>query len=231
MGSARVRDVMTRYVAVVRPKTSFKTLTRLMIDLRVSALPVIGDDNRVVGVVSEADLLRKLARVGIDASSGSPWWHRSHSAHADVPGNTAGDVMSTPVRSVDPDATLPEAARLMETAGVKRLLVIAADGGLRGLLSRRDVLSRFDRPDHDIASDIRRNVVDKFLTEDGVTVQVCVTNGVARLTGHVDRRSSAEIARRMTLAVDGVVDVLVDLTWGRDDTEEIHRRHVFEATI
>ena len=126
---ARVQDVMTIEVVVAQPTTPVKQVARLLADHRLSALPVVDGQGRVLGVVSEADLL----------GAGRPVAERQ-------PPATAGAVMTSPAVTVDPQATVTEAARRMQAAGMKRLPVVAGSGRLVGIVSRADLLRPLTRP-------------------------------------------------------------------------------------
>src|SRR6266540_3655403 len=124
MISRTVRNVMTREVVTVNEQAPFTELVRLMAVHKLSALPVVDGDGQVVGIVSEADLLRKEEYQ--DEQDAPHWLERRHQrvARSKAAGRTAAEVMSTPVITVDPDATVPMAARLLARHGIKRLPVL-----------------------------------------------------------------------------------------------------------
>ena len=140
-----VKDVMTTRVIWVRKDAPFRDLAVAMRRHRVSAFPVLGDDDKVIGVVSEADMLTKEA---VDAGVISGILHHRDAEKAR--GTTAGDLMTAAVVAVAPADTVEHAAQLMYSRKVKRLPVIDADGRLVGIISRADVLAVFDRTDEDI---------------------------------------------------------------------------------
>src|SRR6266571_603091 len=134
----RVKDVMTREVTTVAPATPVKEIARQIAQNRVSALPVVDSEGRVVGVVSEADLLLKEGRIEAGHSSlFEPAGRRAERAKA--AGFTAAELMTAPALTVAPEAPLAEAARLMRERGVKRLIVVDERGNLVGIISRGDV--------------------------------------------------------------------------------------------
>ncbi|WP_424860383.1 CBS domain-containing protein [Streptomyces sp. MMS24-I29] len=207
MTSARctVADVMTKTVVTVAPDTEFKEIVTVMERWKVTAVPVVDDESRVVGVVSEADLLAKeefrarrigmieqMRRLGDTAKAGSV---------------RAGDLMSSPAVTVRPDAPLPQAARLMADQRVKRLPVVDADGGLKGVVSRADLLKVFLRPDEALAADVRREVVDRLFPGAARAVEVAVAQGVVTLSGRIHDSSLIPVAARLAQSVEGVVDV------------------------
>src|SRR5215471_15112269 len=146
--NAIVKDVMTAPVVAVKRDTTYKELAARLREHRVSAFPVVDDHGKVVGVVSEADLLAKEALSGDDPGRIAAMLHRREHEKADA--LTAGDLMTHPVVTVTPQDTVEHAARLMYMLKVKRLPVVDADGHLTGIVSRSDVLAVFDRPDEEI---------------------------------------------------------------------------------
>ncbi len=225
MNTRTVRSVMTRNVVTARPDTSFKDLVTTLADERVSALPVVDDEGRVVGVVSEGDLLHRLD-LPPDNPHSRLLRRRASAAPAGPLGDVAAGLMTRPAVTVASNAAVGSAARLMERHGVKRLPVV--DGTrLVGIVSRRDLLSTYLRADDDIRTEVRGDV----LLTDPATVKVVVDEGVVTLTGTVDRRSTAEIAGRLARAVSGVVDVVNLLDWQYDDSSELKRHYVFDAQV
>ncbi|WP_037802362.1 CBS domain-containing protein [Streptomyces sp. LaPpAH-108] len=201
---------MTRAVVAVGTGTLFRDMVERMEQWRVGALPVLEGDGRVVGVVSEADLLPKE-----EFREGEPDRLTQLRRMADLAkagAVTAGELMSTPAVTVHADATLPEAARIMAVKGVKRLPVIDAQGALVGVVSRGDLLKMFLRSDGELADEIRRSVVDVLFPAPVEPVHVVVADGVATLTGCVRDAERIELAARMTRGVEGVVDVDCRLT-------------------
>ncbi|MBX7553299.1 CBS domain-containing protein [Streptomyces sp. NPDC004232] len=208
-----VSDVMTQTVAAVGRRALFKEVAQLMQDRQVSALPVIEGGGRVVGVVSEADLLTK-EELRDDPDAGYLQLRQPvDMAKADA--LTAGDLMSSPAVTVRAGATLAEAARTMARAGVKRLPVVDEGGLLAGVVSRADLLKVFLRDDEDIAEEVRREIVSYLFPLSTSAVQVEVHDGVVLLTGRVRDNALVPVAARLVRAVEGVVDVQFDLA--RDD--------------
>ncbi len=124
--SATVRDVMTARVVAVRRDATFKDMAAMLRRSRISAFPVVDDARRVIGVVSEADLLVKEA---VQAEGTSVLAALRHLREEDkAAGITAGDLMTSPAVTVGPDAAVEEAARLMYDRRVKRLPVVTAAG-------------------------------------------------------------------------------------------------------
>ncbi|MFF7356411.1 CBS domain-containing protein [Streptomyces filipinensis] len=204
-----VSDVMTQTVAAVGRRAPFKEIVQLMQDWRVSALPVIEGEGRVVGVVSEADLLPK-EELRDDPDAGYLQLRQPVDV-AKAAALTAGDLMSSPAVTVRAAATLAEAARIMAREGVKRLPVVDEAELLTGVVSRADLLKVFLRDDEDIAGEVRREIASYLFPPPTSTVQVEVHDGVVTLTGRVRDTALVPVAARLVRAVEGVVDVGFDL--------------------
>ncbi|WP_405577128.1 CBS domain-containing protein [Streptomyces sp. NBC_01092] len=199
-----VSDVMTHTVVAVGSEAPFKEIVELLDQWKVSALPVLAGEGRVVGVVSEADLLPKEElRNGNEI--GSDIGERLKAGAL-----TAGELMSTPAVTVHADASLAEAARIMARRHVKRLPVVDGVGMLQGVVSRSDLLKVFLRSDAEIADEIRGSVLG--LLPITTTLGVSVTEGVVTLSGSMPERGLVPVVARAVRAVEGVVDVQLDLT-------------------
>ncbi|MFK4145367.1 CBS domain-containing protein [Streptomyces sp. NPDC004065] len=205
-----VSDVMTHTVVAVGRDAPFKDIVTLMGQWKVSALPVLEGEGRVVGVVSEADLLPKEEFRDSDPDRFTQLRRLPDLAKAGA--LIAGELMSSPAVTVHPDATLAEAARIMALRKVKRLPVVDDEGMLQGLVSRGDLLKVFLRPDDDIAEEVRREVVAHLFPSPVSPIHVQVKDGVVTLTGRIRDTSLVPVAARMVRAVEGVVDVDCRLT-------------------
>ena len=191
--SARVADVMTTEVVAVRADASFKEIAAMLRGLRVSAFPVLDGDDKVIGMVSETDLLPKEAlEAGYERHRGWRSARRHRAELAKAPGVTAADLMSRPPVTVGPYDLVSHAAHEMYDHQITCLPVVGAGGRLVGIISRSDVLSVFGRPDEEI----RREITDKIIVREfhvgPALVTVTVTDGVvtvgsmpeAAITGH-----------------------------------------------
>ena len=214
MQERAVRDLMSRDVMTVPPDASYKDVVRALFERDVHALPVVDGDGTLLGVVSASDLTcheeqpatwaRMLAREA-----------REHVRKAR--GRTARDLMSSPARTTDPDATVCRALREMSDAHVGQLVVM--DGGrLAGILTRRDVLRAFLRDDEEIRQEVEQAVA-AAVRDCPSRVQVEVSDGVVRLSGHVERLSCAWAAMAGAVSVAGVVDVEDEVSFDVDDTD------------
>jgi len=212
-----VSHVMTPGVVTVDALAPFKEVVRLMQEHRVSALPVVDTDGVLVGIVSEGDLiLKEDPELG---GGGHLFESRRHARdRSKAAGKRAHELMSTPVISVAPDASLGEAARKMHRAEVKRLPVVDAHGHLVGIVSRADLLRVFLREDAEIALEIRDDVIRRTLWIDPDTIRIVVREGVVTMQGQIERRSLLPILERLVTSIEGVVAVDDRLSYAVDDT-------------
>src|SRR5215472_11018160 len=200
---SRVRDVMTTSVVTVDRITPYKEIARLLTEHRISGMPVLTMGRHVAGVVSEADLL--AAR----APDTGGWWHWL-TGRKEHRGLVASQLMTAPAITIHPDAALATAAGLMSTHHLRRLPVVDPDGKLLGIVSRRDLLSVFLRPDAEIAHQVRE-ILTEVLPGGPTGVEVVMHDGVVMLTGAPELASDSDliqVAVRLTRDVDGVVDVI-----------------------
>ena len=208
-GRWRVRDVMSTDVVTVDKGVSYKQVARIMADNKVNALPVLTKNGHVAGIVSEADVLRKEERNFRRLGTGLPLRSRRERAQAEA--RTAAELMTTPAITIHPDAPVGAAARLMNGHRIRRLPVVDPSGQLIGIVSRRDLLSVFLRPDEEIAAEVHGVLTGVLLAEpDGVAVQV--RDGIVTLSGTLARTDLIEVAERLAYGVDGVVTVVSKLT-------------------
>jgi CBS domain-containing protein len=213
-----VKDLMTTPVVTVEPTTPFKEIVARLAQHRVSAVPVVDNDQRVLGVVSEADLL--LKEEFPEPEKDLPRWstRRARLERGKAAASVAHDLMTVAVVSIAPEATVAEAARRMHTAGVKRLPVVQG-GRLVGIVSRGDLLKVFDRSD----ADIRREIIEDVIVGEFMMAPsrffLHVTDGVVGLQGRVERRSLLPYVVRAVQGVEGVVRVENRLAYDLDDRD------------
>ena len=208
----RVSDVMTTEVLTVDRITPYQEIDRLLTEHRISGLPVLKMGREVAGVVTEADLLaaedETKRRARMSSSVGGRWLHRKQ-PHVSL---TAGTLMTAPAITIGPDATIPAAARLMNTHHIRRLPVVDEKGKLVGIVSRRDLLSVFLRPDADIIHDVRQ-VLHEIPVADPKEAVVTVRHGVVTVSGTMrsepgDSHDLIPLTLRLIWDIDGVVDVV-----------------------
>ncbi|WP_031077884.1 CBS domain-containing protein [Streptomyces sp. NRRL S-118] len=204
-----VNDVMTSTVVAVGLDARFEEIVAAMKEWQVTAVPVLEGEGRVVGVVSEADLLAKEELR--DKEPTLIGQKERLAGYAKAGAVIARDLMSSPAVTVLAGATLPQAARLMAEHRVKRLPVVDEQGILKGIVSRSDLLKVFLRTDEDLAAEVRREVVDRFFPVSRGGIEVAAEQGCVTLTGAVRDATLIPVAERLTRAVEGVVDVRCDL--------------------
>jgi CBS domain-containing protein len=213
-----VKEVMTKKVVTAGVSDPFKDIVRLMHEYRVSALPVIDGAGRLAGIVSEADLLLKEERAGEVDQRRLLEGRRRRVVREKAGGLVASELMTSPVVTVSPEATLSDAARLMHQRGVKRLPVVDRAGLVVGIVSRADLLRVFLRPDHEIRDEIQQDVIFKTLWMDPAMISVGVREGVVTLEGQVERRSLVGLLVHLVCEVAGVVGVDNGLSFDIDDS-------------
>ncbi|MFF5900845.1 CBS domain-containing protein [Streptomyces argenteolus] len=199
-----VSDVMTRTVVAVGLDARFKEIVTTVNQWQVTAVPVLEGEGRVVGIVSEADLLAKEELRDRDATMIGQRDRLTDYAKAGAV--TARDLMSSPAVTVPPDATLPQAARLMALHGIKRLPVVDSQGVLKGIVSRADLLKVFLRPDEELADEVRQEVVERLFPVSARNMRVHVREGRVTISGTVRDADLIPLAERLAAAVEGVVD-------------------------
>ena len=213
-----VADVMVEDVVTVQPDTPYKVLVEKLWLQGVSGLPVIDSQGKLVGIVSEADLMSKqehgggakameimrglslLAPEVLSADAGALLTGLSKAV-----GQTAADLMTSPVITIGPEATLTAAAAAMHKRNLKRLPVVGQDGRLAGIISRSDLLKVFLRSDESIEIDVKEALRADLGDPHGVTAKV--VNGVVTLEGEVPSPIESETLVRHLDTLPGVVGV------------------------
>lgn len=210
----QIKDIMTQDVVTVAMKTPVEEIAKLLLARHVSAVPVVDDTGTVQGLVSEGDLMRRIADPDKPRRS---WWleffadPRSDAAdYIKTHGRTASDIMTRDVVSVTEDMTAAEVARILETARIKRAPVLR-DGRLVGIVSRANLLQALASappPEADTGAEdrvLRERILQQLADVPGIQVSlvnVIVRNGLASIWGTVDSEFEREAVR---LAVESVV--------------------------
>jgi CBS domain-containing protein len=203
--NATVKDVMTTHVVAVRQNATYKEMATMLHKHRISAFPVLDDEDKVIGVVSEADLLTKEAHDG--ESRGFLEGILRHKEQGKVTGVIAADLMTGPALVVGPGEPVTNAARLMYSGRVKRLPVVNSDGRLIGIVSRSDVLSVYSKPDEAIKNEIRQQVVlDTFLVDPN-RFTITVKDGIVTLEGTPETNATGHEIVDAVRHLEGVVAV------------------------
>jgi CBS domain-containing protein len=203
---------MTTDVVTAGLETTYKSLVEKMLDARVSGIPVVDDRGRLLGIVTEADLVDKQA-YGTAPEGLLGMLHQVvFGPPSDVAQKawalTAGGLMTAQVHTASPDEDVTQAARRLVERGIKRLPVVDADAVVVGVVSRRDVLAAFARPDEQIAADVRLALADPLsVPEDARVEDVHVRNGRVVLRGTVERPSDVDVVSAAVRRVSGVITV------------------------
>jgi CBS domain-containing protein len=214
----KAADIMVKDVVTAGPEASVKELATIMLERRISGMPVVDGGGRLLGIVSEGDLIR---RPEIDTDRVKLGWLRlllSDEARArdfvKSHGRKAREVMTQPAISVTADAPLAEVVRLMERHRIKRLPVVE-QGKLVGLVTRTDLLravvARQALPRADVKDEELRARIDAMLRDEdwasSAVVHVQVEGGVAQLWGTVESEDQREALLLAVRGVPGVKDV------------------------
>ncbi len=214
----KIKEVMTRDVATVRPGASLKEVASILAERRISGLPVVDEEGRLLGVVSEADILFKergpSKPTGVLGRLLDPY---RLDDQLKLDARTAKEAMTAPALTIGPERPVSEAAAKMIDDGVNRLPVVDVDGALLGIVTRADLVRAFVRSDEEIAQEIREDVLARTLWMNGELLTVSVTEGDVVLGGSVESESEAELATAFTRRVPGVVSVQSRLRWPSDE--------------
>jgi CBS domain-containing protein len=219
----KVGSVMTTDVVSATYGTPFKEVARLLAAHDISGLPVVDEDEKVIGVISETDLIARQAEAPdpYEPKHRFPLTTLTRTARrraTKATARTAGGLMTEPPVTVHTGNTIAEAARTMAHRHVERLPVLDEEGRLVGIVTRRDLLRVFLRPDADIRTEVVEEVLGHSLWLPPRAVDVSVTEGVVTLTGQLERKSETRVAVSMTRQIDGVVGVVDHLTYCLDDS-------------
>ena len=211
----KVRDLMTTDPITTTPGALLKEAARIMVREKISGLPVM-EGSKVVGIVTEGDFLRQ------EANRDQPYRLSLLEAlfgegGAEPAVETVGEVMTEPVITITPDATVSEAARVMSHRKVKRLPVLDDGGNLIGVISRADVVNAFTKPDEVIEDEVREDIVRRLLFLEPDVIDVGVDDGVVTLSGELENRTEAHLLEELTRRIAGVVRVVSNLTYEVDD--------------
>lgn len=217
----KVKDLMNRDVVAVAPTTTLKEVASLLVEHRISGVPVVDADRKVLGVVSEADIL--LKEQGAEPEPGILRWLLG-GAYLDqdkLEAHTASEAMTSPAITIGSGKDVYRAARLMTERGIKRLPVVDDRAGLVGIVTRSDLVKAFARPDDEVLREIEGLARETLWIEDE-RLQIRVRDGEVRLSGKLQRRTDAELLARFVSRVPGVVTVHSTLRWEWDDRRAAH---------
>ncbi|MDH2387900.1 CBS domain-containing protein [Streptomyces sp. HNM0663] len=222
MKHRKVGSLMTDEVVSAVTSTPFKDVAKQLAEHDISGLPVLDEQDRVLGVVSESDLLLRQASAEDAGPERRTPWHAAAAAAWPDDGEqealTAGRLMSAPAVTVHADDTVAQAARTMVRRGVERLPVVDDEDRLVGIVTRRDLLRVFLRPDPEIRLRVLEEVVTGVLGLPPDSVGIRVVDGTVTLEGEVERQSQIPLLVKLTAQLEGVVSVVDRLTARIDDS-------------
>lgn len=220
MNELKVRDVMTHLVVTFRPQEPIAETARRMLRNRISGGPVV-ETGKLVGIVSEADLVQAYmppARVDPGPTPMDSLLLLLRGSHPRRAHNRSiGDVMTRSVVSIGPDATVWEAASLIDRHGVRRLPVVDEEGFVLGIVARADLVRAMNRDDQALAQDVTA-ALETLGEENFIGLQVEVKDGATTVAGGADRKSTRELAIRIAALVPGILEVSDELEWDFDDS-------------
>jgi CBS domain-containing protein len=183
----QVKDVMTTPAITVREDASLHDVAEVLAMQRVSGLPVVDPDGAIVGVISEADIIRKEAGQLSEA-------------------RTAGEAMTAPALTIEPWRPVTEAARAMLREQVNRLPVVS-DGELVGIVARADLVQAFVRADAEITEEIRESAALRWHGIDPNGLTLSVREGEVKVDRPLASAGDAELVEQVIRRIPGVVSV------------------------
>jgi CBS domain-containing protein len=217
-----VRDLMTPEVFTVSPETPLKDVASILAGHGISGLPVVDEEGRVLGVVSEEDILFK-EQGHLERRGGALAWLVDGSRYQDAAkasARTAGEAMTSPAITITPERPAAAAARIMLDHGVNRLPVVR-DGVLVGIVTRADLVRAFTRLDIEILSEIREDVLRRALWLEPDAVEVTVDQGEVELSGEIEAKSDAQVLKKLVQRIPGVVSVRSNVLYRVDDLQRV----------
>lgn len=232
MSALKVGDVMTHLVVTLRPQDSISDAAQRLLRNRISGAPVV-EDRKLVGVISEADLMavytapapNRMGFAGPDPLA----YLLSGRLPIQSQGVTVGDMMTKKVVSVSAEASVRQAARLIDRYGIRRLPVVDSDNYVVGVLARSDLVRALARGDEDIKGDVLTAVV-ALGEENFADLEVEASDGEVTIGGTADRRSTHDLAVSAAAGVSGVLSVVDELGWRWDDGDVRPARNPRDAS-
>ncbi|HVN62633.1 MAG TPA: CBS domain-containing protein [Gaiellaceae bacterium] len=211
----KIKDVMTVDVLTVPTGKTLKETAQILATTGISGLIVVDDDRKVVGVISEGDILFKERSPEKRRGGGFAWlfFPDMLENEAKLDARTAGEAMSSPAITIGPDRPVGEAAAKMLDEAVNRLPVVDEEGELLGIVTRADLVRAFTRSDAEIEMEIRKELISRTFWLQPTDLEVEVHEGEVTVAGEVDTKSDAELLPELIAQVPGVVSVESNLTW------------------
>ena len=211
----KVRDLMQSDVLTTRPEESLKDVARTLVENRISGMPVCDAESKVVGVISEGDILFK-ERGRPEQRSAPLGWLLDGGSRTDLKKMTArtvGDAMTAPAVTIRPSSSATAAARLMIEKGVNRLPVVMQNGQIVGIVTRADLVRAFTRQDAEIAIEIQKDILERVLWAEPSAINLSVREGEVEAAGELETSTDVEIFEQLVEKVPGVVSVQSRVTY------------------
>ena len=211
----KVRDLMQSDVWTTTPEESLKNVARTLVYNRISGMPVCDPEGRVVGVISEGDILFK-ERGRAEQRPAPLGWLLDGGSRSDLKkatARTAADAMTAPAVTIRPSSTATAAARLMIEEGVNRLPVVTQDGRLLGIVTRADLVRAFTRQDAEIAMEIQKDILQRVLWAEPSAIEIVVREGEVEVAGELETSTDVQIFEQLVEKVPGVVSVESRVTY------------------
>ncbi|WP_270935682.1 CBS domain-containing protein [Falsiroseomonas oryzae] len=211
----RARDLMTRDPVTIPPTMPLPVIARTLAENGFSGAPVVDAEGRLLGMVTESDLIRRIASA---ADSPRSWLRdfftpagRQAAEFSRTHGGTAADVMTTSLVTAEEDTPIETIAKAMEERGIRRVPVVR-DGRLAGIVSRADLIRALLVPAETLAADapderIRRLVMDAMRQQpwvDAFFVFPDVRDGVVSFHGYC---RNEEVRRALRVLAEGIPGV------------------------
>jgi CBS domain-containing protein len=228
----KITDLMARDVVTVAPDAPLKEVARLLVEHRISGVPVVDAQGHVLGVVSEADILAKTRGEGPERSLVFAALHPAELLEeaSKLAARRAQEAMTAPALTVTEHVDVATASALMLDRDIARLPVVDAEGRLAGIVTRADVVRAFLRGDDEIAEEIQELLLETlWIAPEAVDVDVRA--GVVSLSGELETWSSADLLARLVRRVPGVVDVHSRVRWLSDRHAEQQATLPHSATL
>jgi CBS domain-containing protein len=205
----KVRDLMQADVLTTTVEASLKDVARTLVENRISGMPVCDADGRVVGVISEGDILFKEQGRPEQRSAPLGWLldGGSRTELKKATARTVGDAMTAPAVTIRPSSSATAAARLMIEQSVNRLPVVTQDDRLLGIVTRADLVRAFARQDAEIATEIQKDIVERVLWAEPSAIAISVREGEVEVAGELETSTDVEIFEQLVAKVPGVVSV------------------------
>ena len=229
----KVSELMTEKVLTIGPEAPIRDVAQILVANGISGLPVCDIEGRVLGVVSEGDILYKEHDPADGHTGGPLGWIIEGAPIArnlvKAKALTARKAMTSPAITIAPYESVSQAARIMCEFRVNRLPVVQNEK-LVGIVTRGDLVRAFTRTDAEIEHELKRDVLERTMWIDPGRIEARVENGVAALSGRLPTRSDVELLNKLTARVPGVVAVESTVEWDLDETTRKGRRSL-ERTV